>query len=78
METLTPVQRVVVTIVVVILTVIAVAVLLPLLNRAIESWLEDQGTPSPNPATSPTPTAASAVSGGLAGHASAARPHSHT
>jgi hypothetical protein len=62
METLTPAQRVVVTIVVLVLTVIAVAVLLPLLNRAIESWLEGEGTPSPSPAASPTPVAASTVS----------------
>jgi hypothetical protein len=63
METLTPAQRVVVTIVVLVLTAIAVAILLPLLNRAIESWLEGEGTPSPSPAASPTPAAASAVSG---------------
>jgi hypothetical protein len=65
METLTPAQRVVVTIVVLVLTVIAVAVLLPLLNRAIESWLGGQGTPSPTPVASPTPTAAAGVSGAI-------------
>jgi len=70
MDTLTPAQRVVVTIVVVILTVIVVALLLPLLNRTIESWLEDQGTPSPTPAAPPTPTEASAVSGTCPAHPS--------
>ena len=65
METLTPTQRVVVTVVVIVLTVILVAILLPLLNRAIESWLEDRGTPTPQPAASPTPTAKSTVSSAL-------------
>lgn len=61
METLTPAQRVVVTIVVLVLTAVAVAILLPLLNRAIESWLEGQGTPAPGSAGTPTPTTVSAV-----------------
>ena len=63
METLTPTQRIVVTIVVLILTAIVVAILLPLLNQAIESWLEDRDAPSPDPAAGATPIAASAVSG---------------
>ena len=76
METLTPAQRVVVTIVVLVLTVIAVAVLLPLLNEAIESWLGGDSTPIPSPAASPTPTAATSISGGISAgldHASAWR-----
>jgi hypothetical protein len=68
METLRPAQRIVVTIVVLVLTVIALAVLLPLLNEAIESWLGGQGTPSPGPATPPTPTADSAVSEAIPPH----------
>jgi hypothetical protein len=61
METLTPAQRVVVTIVVLVLTAIAVAILLPLVNQAIESWLGGDGTPPLE--ASPTPIAASIHSG---------------
>jgi hypothetical protein len=50
-----------VTIVVIVLTVIAVAILLPLLNRALESWMGGEDTPSPGPTASPTPVAASAA-----------------
>ena len=58
METLTPAQRIVVTIIVVVLTLIAIILLLPLLNRSIESWLQNQDSASPTPAASPTATAA--------------------
>jgi ABC-type phosphate transport system substrate-binding protein len=62
METLTPAQRIVVTIVVVALTLIVVALLLPLLNRTLESWLQGQDSASPTPAASPTVTVAGSTS----------------
>jgi hypothetical protein len=63
METLTPAQRIVVTIIVVVLTLIAISLLLPLLNRTIESWLQNQDSASPTPAASPTATAVRSTEG---------------
>jgi len=63
METLTPAQRIVVTIIVVVLTLIAISLLLPLLNRTIESWLQNQDSALPTPAASPTATAARSMEG---------------
>lgn len=62
METLTPAQRIIVTIVVVVLTLIAVSLLLPLLNKTMESWLQSQDSASPTPVASPTVTAARSTS----------------
>jgi hypothetical protein len=64
METLTPAQRVLVTIIVLALTVIAAALVLPWLSEQIDLRLlatPTPGPPSPTPAEPPTATAPAAL-----------------